>query len=206
MFHFSQQHIDAFLQDLASSAPAPGGGAVSALQVAMGAGLVMMVCNLTKEDPEGRVAATLQQAEDLKTRAVALADEDAAAFQKVIDAYALPRATAEQKQARSNNVQDALRGAGSAALRIVQASLEVVCLASELAPHANPHVITDVGCAACCAQAAAAGAGLNVRVNVSLLRDAAGTEEMLAALRENLSAIEKAVTATLVFVEKDLPS
>ena len=110
--------VDGFLADLASSAPVPGGGSVAALQVAMGAALVEMVCNLTigrkkYQSVEAEATQIRTRALAVRERARQLVDEDAAAYGAVSEAMRLPRGTEQETAARTAAVQDSLKGAAS---------------------------------------------------------------------------------------------
>ncbi|HTI24569.1 MAG TPA: cyclodeaminase/cyclohydrolase family protein, partial [Kutzneria sp.] len=113
-----EQKIGAWLDDLASGAPAPGGGAVAAMHAAMAAALVSMVCELTVGRPkyaehEPTMREALARATEHRQTAVELADADAEAFTGVTDAYRLPKGTDEEKAARRAAIQEALVGAAA---------------------------------------------------------------------------------------------
>ncbi len=154
--------IEQWLGELASAAPAPGGGAAAALEVAMAAALVEMVCNLTIGKPayaehEEAVQAILDRASPIRRDALGLAAEDAAAFTAVIGAYRLPRSTGEEAAARSAQIQAALAAAADVPRRTAQAAIAVLELAEELAPIGNANVISDAAVAAAAARARTPG-------------------------------------------------
>ncbi|MBP2672920.1 MAG: fchA [candidate division NC10 bacterium] len=102
----TRKTLPAFLDELASSSPAPGGGSVAALAGALGAGLTAMVCNLTigkkrYAEVEGEMKAVLAQAEGLRAQFTELIDRDTAAFNKVMEAFGLPKETEPQKALRA---------------------------------------------------------------------------------------------------------
>lgn len=168
--------IEQFVEELASADPTPGGGAAAALEAALGAALISMVCNLTigKEryrDHEATMTKALAEADALRVEALALADEDATAFAAVSAAYKLPKATDEERAVRSRAIQAALREATDAPLRTTRLALRVLQLSDGILEGANPNVLSDVGVAAHCARAALGGAALNVRVNLKLSSD-----------------------------------
>jgi formiminotetrahydrofolate cyclodeaminase len=172
----NEQSVSAFVGALASAAPAPGGGAASALAGALAAALAEMVGQLTVGRP--RYQAAEPQARDLLAQLSAaraallrLMDEDAAAYQQVAAAYALPRATDEDREARARAIQAALLDAMEPPRAIATAALECLRAATALAVIGNPSVISDAGCAAILADAALRSAHLNVLANVVLLRD-----------------------------------
>jgi formiminotetrahydrofolate cyclodeaminase len=189
--------LDGFLAALASAAPAPGGGAAAALQVALGAAVVSMVCNLTIGKPRyAEHAPTLADAADeagrLRVAALALADADARAFTAVTDAYRLPKGTDEEKAARGRAVQQALHGATDVPLRTAAAAAEVVGLCRRILPGSNVNVISDVAVAAASARAALTAAAINVRVNLAAMTDAAARDAAAGALDKHLSSVAAA--------------
>jgi formiminotetrahydrofolate cyclodeaminase len=174
--------VDAFLADLASSAPVPGGGSVAALQVAMGAALVEMVCNLTigrkkYQSAEAEATQIRDRAIALRSRARALVDEDAAAYAAVALAVTRPRATAEESEARTAAVQSALKGAAQPPLETMRCAFEVLDLARTLVPIGNPAAVSDVATAAASAFAGFEAARLNVEINMAAVRDEAWREQ-----------------------------
>lgn len=170
--------ISGWLDELASAAPAPGGGAAAALCASIGASLISMVCNLTIGKPkyaafEEQMSAALAKAEEARHAALRLADDDARAFEAVIAAYQLPRSTDAERAARSQTVQRALAGAAAVPLRIAGVAAEVIGLAEEILEGANANVISDVAVAAAAARTALESAIINVEINLGALTDEA---------------------------------
>jgi formiminotetrahydrofolate cyclodeaminase len=168
--------IQTFLDDLASERPAPGGGGAAALCGAIGAALVSMVANLTigKKDYEA-VSEDLKsvnaKAEALRAELFHAIEEDVAAFNAVMGAYGLPRATEEEKAKRAAAIQAALKDATQAPLRAVKACFEVVRLAAAAAEKGNLNVISDAGVAVLAANAGLRSAALNVLTNAKAIKD-----------------------------------
>jgi formiminotetrahydrofolate cyclodeaminase len=165
-----------FLRRLASGDPTPGGGAASALTAALGASLVSMVCNLTLgraryAEYEADARMMQAQADSLRERIEQYIDRDAAAYGEVIAAYKLPRATDQEKAARSEAIQDATLTAALVPLSVVEASGSVIELAEQALGRTNPNAASDLAVAALLAAAAMDGAAANVEVNLSSLRD-----------------------------------
>jgi formiminotetrahydrofolate cyclodeaminase len=168
--------VDAFSRKLASSDPTPGGGSASAAVGAMAAGLVRMVALLTAGSPKfadvaPRASAIGKEAQHLMDSLLTCVDEDVAAFDQVTAAYKSPKSNDTEKAARAAAIQTALRGAADPPMKVVEASLETCKLAAQLVDFGNPNAISDVGCAALFANAAAQGAALNVDINVKSLKD-----------------------------------
>ena len=162
------QTITEFLDQLAARVPAPGGGATAALHAAQAAALLTMVARYSdgaKYDADV-MQHVITEAEELRGDALTLAEMDAAAFGAVTDAYALPKGTEEEKQARSAAIAAALGGAARPPANVVRLSLLLVALAEELLPTGNRNVITDVAAAAEATRAAAVTALVNIEVNL----------------------------------------
>ncbi len=170
---FGEAALVRYLNDLAAKMPAPGGGAVAALHAAQGAALVAMVARYTTraKDAEHRpvVDRIVAAADAARERALTLAEADAAAFTAVGAAYKLPKDTPERLAARTASITAALIEAARVPAAVVDEADEVLTLAGELFPIANPNVITDIGAAADACRAAAASSQLNIEINVTSL-------------------------------------
>ncbi len=179
---FRSQTIGTFLDELASSASTPGGGAASALAGAMGAALVSMVANLTIGRPkyaavEEDMRRLLATAEAARVELTTLAALDARVFDQVMAAYRLPKETEEQKAQRRGAIQTALKEATQIPLRVAEQAVLVLELACEVAEKGNVNVISDAGAGAVLADAALETAALNVAINLALIKDEAFVEE-----------------------------
>ena len=173
----AQQSLHRFLDELAGSAPTPGGGSAAALMGAMGAALVSMVCNLTigrkgYEGEEAEMRQTLEQAEALRQRLTAMIEADVQAFDGLMAAYKLPRASEQEKTSRTHAVQQALKQATDVPLGCAEACAEVIELARRVAPIGNRNVISDAGVASLAAYAGLRSAALNVAINAPSIQDA----------------------------------
>ncbi|HEY4847736.1 MAG TPA: cyclodeaminase/cyclohydrolase family protein [Methylocella sp.] len=197
--------IQTFLDDLASERPAPGGGGAAALCGAIGAALVSMVANLTigKKDYEA-VSEDLKsvnaKAEALRAELTRAIEEDAVAFNSVMAAYGLPRATEEEKAKRAAAIQAALKDATLAPLRAVKACFEVIRLAAAAAEQGNLNVTSDAGVAVLAASAGLRSAALNVFVNAKAIKDRDFAEKHIAevnALLAQASAATESVYQTV---------
>ncbi|GAA3434702.1 cyclodeaminase/cyclohydrolase family protein [Kutzneria kofuensis] len=194
-----EQTIGGWLDELASGAPAPGGGAVAAMHAAMAAGLVSMVCELTVGRPkyaehEPTMREVLALAGERRQAAVELAEADAEAFTAVTAAYRLPKATDEEKAARTAAIQEALVKAADVPLRTAALAGEVLELARRIRPGANVNVLSDVAVAAVSARAAMQAAAVNVAVNRASMTDVvarARLEAELARIGDEVAAAEK---------------
>lgn len=177
--------IKDFLEELAARVPAPGGGAAAALHAAQGAALVGMVARYSTGEKYAEHRETVEriiaESDELRAAAMRLAEDDAAAFTAVADAYKLPRATEEEKAARSAAIAVSLIGAGRPPAAVIALAERVVVLAAELLPVGNPNVISDVAAASEAARAAATTARVNVEINLSGIRDERARTELGAA-------------------------
>jgi formiminotetrahydrofolate cyclodeaminase len=176
------ESIGSFLTRLAARSAAPGGGATGALHAAQAAALLAMVARFSdgpRYDAEtvGRVRAA---ADGLADEGVGLAAADSAAFEKVVDAYRLPKDTPQAQAARSAAIADAMAGAARPPADLMAASVRLVGLAEELLPVANKNVISDIGAAAAAISAAAVTAALNIEANLSAIKDPALAAELTA--------------------------
>ncbi|HEV8193919.1 MAG TPA: cyclodeaminase/cyclohydrolase family protein [Ktedonobacterales bacterium] len=194
-----------FTEQLGSSAPAPGGGAASALVGALAAALAEMVGQLTVGRPrfqavEDRVQHVVEQLRRARGELLGLIDVDAAAFLHVSGAYKLPRATDGDKATRDAAIQVALREAMRPPLRVMEIACDVLLLADEVALIGNPSVASDAGCSALLGEAAARAAALNVLANVVLLRESQEAQiarTTVAALEKRAATLREKTLATV---------
>jgi methenyltetrahydrofolate cyclohydrolase len=171
-----QQPLGQFLDELASSAPTPGGGGAAAVMGATGAALLSMVANLTigkkgLEDVEAEMKEILVQSERLRSEMSAMVADDVEAFNTLMASYKLPKETEEQKAERSAAIQSALKGATEAPLACARAAAAVVRLSRRTAEIGNKNVISDAGVGVLAAQASLRSAALNVYINAPSLKD-----------------------------------
>jgi formiminotetrahydrofolate cyclodeaminase len=179
-----------FLDELASSAPAPGGGSVAALSGALGAALVSMVCNLTLgkkgyEDVQGDIQDLLAKSEALRHELADLLEDDVAAYTGYSQAAKMPRETDEQKAERAEAMQAALKTATDVPLRIADAAVKVMDLCMPAAEKGNKWAVSDAGVAVLMAEGALRSAALNVLINLGSLKD----KEFAADRRAKLESL-----------------
>lgn len=171
----------AFVDELASSAPTPGGGGASAYCGALASALASMVGNLTVgkkryADVEDEVRASLERLAEVRGRLVKLVDEDARAFTPLAAAYRMPKETPDELAAKERALQQALAGACEAPLEIMRACAQVIDECAFMARSGSRMALSDAGVAVAFAKAALLGASLNVYINVSSIADAARAE------------------------------
>src|SRR5947209_5312891 len=165
-----------FCNETLSDSPAPGGGSVAALMGALGVSLAGMVANLSAgkrgwDDKIGYFSDWAVKAQQLKDELLFLVDEDTAAFNKVMDAFALPKDSAEEKATRSTAIQEATKHAAEVPLKVMETAYKSYELLSEMADKGNPASISDVGVGTLATRACIEGAALNVRINLGQLKD-----------------------------------
>lgn len=181
--------IGTFLEELSSAAPAPGGGSVAALSGAMAASLVSMVCNLTigKEKfakDEQEVKAVLQGALKLREELMSFIGADIAAYQAVITCYRMPKGTGEEKSARKEQLQAALKRANEVPYRTAEACFRVLTLSRRLPQIGNPNAVSDIAVSANLAEAALQSALYNVDINCKCIADKEYVSEYRRKRRE----------------------
>lgn len=165
-----------FVDLLASDAPAPGGGSAAALEGALGAALTAMVCGLTvgkKKYAEFEELAQSAQAKalDLKARFVDVIDRDTEAFNVVSAAFGMPKATDEEKAARSAAIQKGLEGCTKTPFEMMELAVETLELTASILGKSNDSAASDLGVSALSLRAAIQGAWLNVLINIGSLKN-----------------------------------
>ncbi len=184
-----KMNLREFCNETLSESPAPGGGSVAALMGALGASLGGMVANLSAgkrgwDDQLQYFSNWAVKAQQLKDELLSLVDEDAAAFNKVMDAFALPKGSAEEKAARSAAIEQATKYAAEIPLKVMETSFKSYELLSDMAEKGNPASISDVGVGALATRACIEGAAMNVRINLSSLQDEKVKSDLQQKVRE----------------------
>ena len=179
-----------FCNETLSDSPAPGGGSVAALMGALGVSLGGMVANLSAgkrgwDDKIQYFSDWAVKAQQLKDELLFLVDEDTAAFNKVMEAFALPKESAQEKAARSAAIQSANKYAAEIPLRVMETASKAYQLLGEMAENGNPASISDVGVGVLAVRACTDGAGMNVRINLAGLKD----ENFKSSLQKKLQQI-----------------
>lgn len=183
-----------YLDDLAAKKPAPGGGSAAAAVGALGVSLLSMVGNFTvgKEkykDVEAEMQELLSSAERLRAELQKLVDEDVAAYQEVSAAYKMPKDSDEQKTARSEAIQAALKTAMQVPLATCRSLFEAGKLCEPLLEKGNVNLVSDVGVAAEFIAAGFVSALMNVEINLGGIKD----EDFVAKIRQELSPKEEQI-------------
>ena len=175
----ADMQVTQFCDVLASDAPAPGGGSTAALEGALGAALTAMVCGLTTvgksreryAEYQEFVLASQKKALDLKARFMDVMDRDTEAFNVVSAAFGMPKATDEEKAARSAAIQKGLEGCTRTPFEMMELAAETLELTAELLGKTNDSAASDLGVSALSMRAAIQGAWLNVLINIGSLKN-----------------------------------
>jgi methenyltetrahydrofolate cyclohydrolase len=189
--------IGAWLRDLGSESPTPGGGAAAGVAAATGAALIAMVGHLTIgkkgfADLDTRMRSIVETAETEREAFLALADEDARAFESVMASFRLPKETEEEKKSRTLEIQEAYEAAAAVPLELARRSVQLMELAEDATALGNPHAASDGYSAGALLFAAALSAMANVRINAAGLKDEAkaqGLVEECDAVRERADVL-----------------
>lgn len=173
----AEMKLTEFLDLLASDAPAPGGGSVSALAGAQGIALSLMVANLTfgRERYAGFVPVceeTVEKGTTLRNDFIESIDKDTEAFNEVSAAYQMPKDTDAQKQARRASIGAATLHATEVPFASMQLCAEALVVTKKLVGNSNPNVSSDLGVAALNLKSALLGSWLNVKINLPSVKDA----------------------------------
>jgi len=168
--------VKKFIEETASESVAPGGGSVSAIIGSLGAALATMVANISSHKPgwDDNWEFFSNWAEKGKyyyTHLMQLIDEDTLAFNKVMEAYSLPKSTEEEKAIREKAIEEATKYAIEVPFKVLKLSYESMDVLLEMAKHGNPNSISDVGVGAYAALTAIKGALLNIKINIVNIKD-----------------------------------
>lgn len=194
-----------FVWETASESPAPGGGSVAALLGSLSAALGAMVANLSahKRGWDHRWEEFSQWAEKGKAahdQLLGLIDADTVAFEKIMEAFGLPKASAEQKKARTAAIEAATVHAIEVPLATMRASLAAMAVVKAMAEDGLAASISDAGVGAVCGRSAVIGGLLNVQVNAKQLADKEAAAKFVAdahALRAEADQLEADILATV---------
>jgi formiminotetrahydrofolate cyclodeaminase len=195
--------IGKWLSELGSGSPTPGGGAAAGVAASTGAALIAMVGHLTVgkdgfEDLDARMRALVETADAEGESFLALADEDAEAFESVMASFKLPKATDEEKAARTVRIQEAYEGAAAVPLELAERCVRLMELAEDATAMGNPHAASDGYSAGMLLFAAALAAMANVRINAAGLKDGAKGQMLV----DECDALRARADALLLQVEE----
>lgn len=174
-----------FADETASESPAPGGGSISAYVGALGISLGTMVANLSShkrgwDERWQEFSDWAEKGEKYKSSLLQLVDADTRAFNKIMEAFALPKSTVAEKALRSEAIQAATKYAIEIPFKVMTTAYESMQVIKAMVEQGNPNSVTDAGVGALCARAAVIGAFMNVRINASGYNDKEFTRNLIA--------------------------
>ena len=177
--------LQAFANETASESPAPGGGSIAAYMGSLGISLATMVANLSAhkkgwDDRWKEFSAWAEKGQKIKDELLYLVDEDTNAFNKIMEAFSLPKSSEKEVKIRSEAIQNATKYATEVPLKTMILSYSSFPIIKVMAEIGNPNSISDAGVGALCARSAVIGAYMNVRINAAELKDEAFKKEILA--------------------------
>ncbi|MEY4595426.1 MAG: hypothetical protein RIQ47_1836 [Bacteroidota bacterium] len=190
-----------FANETASESPAPGGGSIAAYLGTLGISLGTMVANLSShkkgwDDRWKEFSVWAEKGQQLKDALLNMVDEDTNSFNRIMQAFGLPKSTDEEKKARSEEIQSATKYATEVPFKVMELSMQTFELIKAMAEVGNPNSVTDAGVGALCARSAVLGAYLNVRINAGGLTDKSFAADIIAkaeALYDKAIAEEKTI-------------
>ena len=186
--------IKSYLDDISSNSPTPGGGNVSAFSGALACSLGIMVCNLTigkkkYADVEAEMAAVRDKLSFLQSRFITLAEEDNKAFEKVMEAFRLPKDDESQKQIRQLKIEEATMLAAGVPGEVIQTCYDTFQYLKTAADKGNQNGLSDSAVALSLLNTAAQGAFMNVLINCSSLNNKTAGNEILKRMEVILTEV-----------------
>lgn len=199
--------LRAFADETASESPAPGGGSISAYVGSLGAALGTMVANLSAgkrgwEDQVDLFSDYAAQGQYVKDTLLSLVDEDTHAFNKIMNAFGLPKSTDEEKKARTLAIEEATKYACEIPFKVMQTAYSTMPMLVAMIDKGNPNSITDAGVGVLCVKTAVRGAYFNVMVNAQGLKDRAFADDIIARAKALLAQNHQEADEALLKVEK----
>jgi glutamate formiminotransferase/formiminotetrahydrofolate cyclodeaminase len=195
--------LRSFANETASESPAPGGGSISAYAGVLGVSLGTMVANLSShkrgwDERWEEFSDWAEKGQAIKDELLFLVDEDTNAFNKIMDAFGLPKGSEEEKNARKEAIEAASKYAMEIPFRVMQKSFQSMEIMKAMAETGNPNSVSDAGVGALCARTAVRGAYMNVRINASGVEDKTFVEKLLkegAEIEKMAESMEKEIVA-----------
>lgn len=196
-----------------SDQPAPGGGSVAAYVSNLGVGLARMMCHLTitkkkflelDQSVQDEFTSTFNSLEAGYKRLLAMVDEDTESFNKIMDAFKLPKETDEEKAARSAAIQEATLGATKAPLEAAQVACDCLEKTPKLIEHGNANAISDLASGMYLLEAGMNCSILNVKINASGLKDEAVAKDFIKQCDEMQAKAKKVINDNTAIIEKML--
>ena len=201
--------VKGFAEETSRESPAPGGGTISAYMGALGAALGTMVANLSSHKAGwdarwNEFSQWADKGQELMTELLHLVDEDTEAFNRIMEAFGMPKKADEDKAARSAAIQSATLYATQVPLHTMQASYKAFDICKAMAQEGNPNSVSDAGVGALATRAAVLGAGLNVKINAASLKDRETADKLIAEANELIKKANEAEKEIMGIVESKL--
>ena len=198
-----------FAEETASESPAPGGGSISAYMGALAAALGTMVANLSShkagwDDKWEYFSNWADNGMAVMNELLYLVDEDTAAFNKIMDVFAMPKSTDEEKAARAEAMEVATLYATQVPLRTMKAAYRAFDVVRAMAEEGNPNSVSDAGVGALAARSAVMGACLNVKINAAGLKDRVAADALVAEAEDIQRKAQEAEREILAVVESKI--
>ncbi len=205
----ASMNLTDFADETASESPAPGGGSISAYVGALGVSLGTMVANLSAHKPgwDERVEEFSRWAEKgqrIKDELLKMVDEDTNAFNRIMSAFGLPKASADEKKARDKAIQSATKYATEVPFKVMQLAYESMDVIEAMAKTGNPNSVSDAGVGILCARTAVMGAFLNVKINAKSLADKKFVRSLLGKARNIEDRAKKKEASVLKTVSRKI--
>ncbi len=204
-----EMSVKAFANETASESPAPGGGSIAATVGALGASLGTMVANLSShkrgwDDRWEEFSDWAEQGQHYKDQLLYFVDEDTRAFNKIMDAFGLPKKTEEEKKARKQAVEEASKYAMEIPFKVMETAYRSIEVMRAMAENGNPNSVSDAGVGALCALTAVEGAFLNVKINAAGIMDKEFTGKLISDGEEITQKTRACCEAVLETVEQKI--
>ena len=201
--------VEKFAQETASESPAPGGGSISAAMGSFGAALATMVANLSShkagwDERWEEFSNWADKGKYYMEQLTKMVDEDTNAFNKIMNAFGLPKGTDEEKAARTKAIEDATIYAIEVPFKVMQLCYESMEVIKAMAEYGNPNSVTDAGVGALAARSGVLGAFLNVKINASGLKDKSVTQSYIDRGNEIVAKTIEMEKAILSIVESKI--
>lgn len=201
--------VKGFADETARESPAPGGGSVAAYMGAMGAALGTMVANLSAHKPGWddrweEFSNWAEQGMAIEQELLHLVNEDTEAFNKIMAAFGMPKATDDDKARRAEAIESATLFAAQIPLLTMKAAMKVLPLCRAMAETGNPNSVSDAGVGALAARSAVMGAALNVKINAASLNDKSAARVLIEEAEALVEQAKSEEDAIIAIVEKTI--
>lgn len=201
--------LDNFMERLASSSPAPGGGAASGMVAIVGASLTSMVAGLTigkkgYEEHQALMEKIQKRSNEIQTELRELMLKDEEAFNLIVKAWKMPKTTDEEKESRQTSLVEAAKEAIRVPWKIASAAQEILRISAQLVDYGNKNAITDAGCSLEFSMAAMKGAIQNIKINLKSLKDEESIESEKMKIRLFLEDSEQIFDSAMKRLEEKL--